>query len=101
MAASTSPECKMCFSLIPSIPRDIGMELGGVMGLAGAVVRVTDGSLCERDSRIAAIPQLQSSWGGMAVRLTSMVVSVTLLKNGSLPAFLPATLRLLANSAMS
>jgi hypothetical protein len=52
----------------------------------GAVVleldRTETGILWERDSKMAAIPQLQSSWGGSVVRL-SVLVSAELLKKGS------------------
>lgn len=44
--------------------------------------RTDAGILWERDSKMAAIPQLQSSWGGSVVWL-SVLVSAELLKKGS------------------
>jgi hypothetical protein len=44
--------------------------------------RTEAGILCERDSKMAAIPQLQSSCGGSGVRLSTFI-SVEVLKKGS------------------
>jgi hypothetical protein len=58
----------------------IGCEDNGAMALE--LDRTDAGILWERDSRIAAMPQLQSSCGGSVVRLTALV-SAELLKKGS------------------